>query len=323
MPNPGTITWHATTLNVLRRRSGRQGLRLPRAHARVEERQEDRALRRRDPDLPPLLRQRDGRPEHDPHELPLPAGRLDGQARDQPAADDPAVGPGRLARLLGGPAGPGRGSRPGRSSGSARRGWSSPTRAASRTRWSASTSTSARRRTAATCPASTRSAARSAPRRQCASPSRWTSSCARRSTRRWWPPRAQPSVRIGTDEGDGRRLELVGSPTGRRARGSSARARSITTRSTPAPRRTRRGSRTTSSGSGSPTCPTSRTAATSSRSTAHPGGALFEFAYAPGELQIDEAADELGTHMCIPPHWEDRRSEISQLESIDTVETVV
>ena len=38
---------------------------------------------------------------------------------------------------------------------------------------------------------------------------------------------------------------------------------------------------------------------------------------------IDEAADELGTHMCIPPHWEDRRSEISQLEPIDTVETVV
>jgi len=26
--------------------------------------------------------------------------------------------------------------------------------------------------------------------------------------------------------------------------------------------------------------------------------------------------------MCIPPHWEDRRSEISVLEPIDTVETV-
>jgi hypothetical protein len=26
--------------------------------------------------------------------------------------------------------------------------------------------------------------------------------------------------------------------------------------------------------------------------------------------------------MCIPPHWEDRRAEISQLEPIDTVEDV-
>jgi glyoxalase family protein len=55
-----------------------------------------------------------------------------------------------------------------------------------------------------------------------------------------------------------------------------------------------------------------------------PGGALFEFAYStPEGFLIDEAADELGTHMCIPPHWEDRRDEISQLERIDTVETVV
>jgi glyoxalase family protein len=55
-----------------------------------------------------------------------------------------------------------------------------------------------------------------------------------------------------------------------------------------------------------------------------PGGALFEFAYSrPESFTIDEAADELGTHMCIPPHWEDRRAEISQLEQIDTVETVV
>ena len=39
-----------------------------------------------------------------------------------------------------------------------------------------------------------------------------------------------------------------------------------------------------------------------------PGGALFEFAYSrPQGFSIDEAADELGTHMCIPPHWEDRR----------------
>jgi glyoxalase family protein len=55
-----------------------------------------------------------------------------------------------------------------------------------------------------------------------------------------------------------------------------------------------------------------------------PSGALFEFA-SPTEqgFLIDEAADELGTHMCIPPHWESRRDEIAQLEPIDTVETVV
>jgi glyoxalase family protein len=55
-----------------------------------------------------------------------------------------------------------------------------------------------------------------------------------------------------------------------------------------------------------------------------PGGALFEFAYStPQGFLIDEKAEELGTHMCIPPHWEDRRSEISQLEPIDTEEKVV
>ena len=51
--------------------------------------------------------------------------------------------------------------------------------------------------------------------------------------------------------------------------------------------------------------------------------ALFEFAYSrPEGFFIDEAADELGTHMCIPPHWEDRRPEIEQLEPIDTIEEV-
>jgi glyoxalase family protein len=55
-----------------------------------------------------------------------------------------------------------------------------------------------------------------------------------------------------------------------------------------------------------------------------PGGALVELAYStPEGFLIDEAEDELGTHMCIPPHWEDRRGEISQLEPINTVETVV
>jgi glyoxalase family protein len=55
-----------------------------------------------------------------------------------------------------------------------------------------------------------------------------------------------------------------------------------------------------------------------------PGGALIELAYSHAQgFTIDEAEDELGTHMCIPPHWEDRRSEIGQLEPIETVETVV
>jgi glyoxalase family protein len=54
-----------------------------------------------------------------------------------------------------------------------------------------------------------------------------------------------------------------------------------------------------------------------------PGGALFELAYSTeAGFTIDESEDELGTHMCIPPHWEDRRSEIDQLEPIDTIEDV-
>ncbi len=55
-----------------------------------------------------------------------------------------------------------------------------------------------------------------------------------------------------------------------------------------------------------------------------PGGALIELAYSHAQgFTIDEAQDELGTHMCIPPHWENRRSEITQLEPINTVEKVV
>jgi glyoxalase family protein len=55
-----------------------------------------------------------------------------------------------------------------------------------------------------------------------------------------------------------------------------------------------------------------------------PSGLLVEIAYGtPQGFLIDEAADELGTHMCIPPHWENRRPEISQLEPIETIETVV
>ena len=55
-----------------------------------------------------------------------------------------------------------------------------------------------------------------------------------------------------------------------------------------------------------------------------PGGALFELAARTSQgFTIDEPEEELGTHMCIPPHWEDRRSEIDQLEPIDTLEEVV
>jgi glyoxalase family protein len=55
-----------------------------------------------------------------------------------------------------------------------------------------------------------------------------------------------------------------------------------------------------------------------------PGGLLVELAYSHEQgMLIDEAVEELGTHMCIPPHWEHRRSEISQLEPIETEERVV
>jgi len=55
-----------------------------------------------------------------------------------------------------------------------------------------------------------------------------------------------------------------------------------------------------------------------------PGGLLVELVQGtPQGFLIDESEEELGTHMCIPPHWEHRRSEISQLEPIETIETVV
>jgi glyoxalase family protein len=48
-----------------------------------------------------------------------------------------------------------------------------------------------------------------------------------------------------------------------------------------------------------------------------PGGALIELAHATRDgFLTDESAEELGTHMCIPPHWEHRRSEIAMLEPI-------
>ncbi len=54
-----------------------------------------------------------------------------------------------------------------------------------------------------------------------------------------------------------------------------------------------------------------------------PGGLLVELAYSTAEgFFIDESEAELGTHMCIPPHWEHRRGEIAQLEPIETLERV-
>jgi glyoxalase family protein len=54
-----------------------------------------------------------------------------------------------------------------------------------------------------------------------------------------------------------------------------------------------------------------------------PGGLLVELAYSHDQgFTIDEPIQEFGTHICIPPHWEDRRSEIGTLEPIDTVETM-
>ena len=54
-----------------------------------------------------------------------------------------------------------------------------------------------------------------------------------------------------------------------------------------------------------------------------PGGTLFELAVSTEQgFLIDEPADELGTHMCIPPHWEDRRGEIDQLEPINADEVM-
>jgi glyoxalase family protein len=54
-----------------------------------------------------------------------------------------------------------------------------------------------------------------------------------------------------------------------------------------------------------------------------PGGLLVELAWTTeAGFTVDEPVEELGTHMCIPPHWEHRRSEIDQLEPLDTVETM-
>ena len=94
-----------------------------------------------------------------------------------------------------------------------RSGSSSPTRAASRTRSSARPATTRASPTAAaTSPPSTRSAAPGARRPRSASPSRWTTSCARRSTPSPSPPRARTTSTRSPAHGHGRSLELVEEP---------------------------------------------------------------------------------------------------------------
>jgi glyoxalase family protein len=54
-----------------------------------------------------------------------------------------------------------------------------------------------------------------------------------------------------------------------------------------------------------------------------PSGLLMELCHSGDRgFFIDETAEELGTHMCIPPHWEHRRAELDQLEELDTEETM-
>lgn len=104
---PRLHSWHPSP-DVLRRRSP-GGLRLPRAAAPLEERQEDRPVRRRDPDLPPLLRQSRRRREHPADGVSLPSGGVDGRAGHEPVEDPPPVDAGRLGWVLGRSAQRGRG----------------------------------------------------------------------------------------------------------------------------------------------------------------------------------------------------------------------
>ena len=169
--------------------------------------------------------------------LPVPPGRLDGQARDQPGEVDQPRRPGRVDRLLGRP--------PARAGIEANAGGALRHRAA-RVRPPMRHPVPARRRAArrprepyggGDVPPSTRSAAPTARPPRSAKPRRWTSSCARRST---------PAGRLRRRD---HQYELTAtataacwsssrSPTSSRARGASARARSTTTPSTSAPPRT-------------------------------------------------------------------------------------
>ena len=115
--------------------------------------------------------------------FPVPPGRMDGQAWDQPAEDAAAVSPGGLDRVLG--RSPRRGRRRVSSarSCSAPSGWTSSIRAGSTTRSSATRSPiRASPTTAVVSAPSTRSEARTARRPRCVNPSRRRSSSPRGST---------------------------------------------------------------------------------------------------------------------------------------------
>ena len=237
----------------LLRRHAAGGLRLPRPHARAQEHQEDRAVRRRAARLPPVLRQPGGRREHGPDELPVPPRGLDGQARHEPAQADQPVRAGGLDRLLGGPAG-GAGLETSRGElfGTERLYFSHPcgipyamvgeTEPDDREPWDDG----------------------GVPGEHAIRGAYGTTTSVREPEPMDFFLREAFNCALVASEGGNhqyeRRPAATGassswsrSPTSRRARGTSARARSTTTPSTPARPRTRRRSRTTSSGSGSPT----------------------------------------------------------------------
>ena len=177
---------------------------------------------------------------------------------------------------------------------------------------------------AATSRPSTRSAAPTAPRPPSASPSRWTTSCARRSTPSTSRSEGAHHQYQLTGDGHGQILELVEEPdlpqgTWHFGEGTiHHHAFDVGT----SENQLRVKDYIVGLG---------YTDVSDVKDRGYffsvylrtPGGALFELAYStPQGFTIDESEDELGTHMCIPPHWEDRRSEIDQLEPIDTIETV-
>ena len=203
-------------------------------------------------------------------------------------------------------------SAPGRSSASAPSGSSSRTRAASRTRsWGRRARTRASPTAAATCPPSTRSAAPTARRPRVREPEPMDDFLREAFNAEHGRLRGRaPPVRAHRATATARCSSWSRSPTCRRARGASARARSTTTRSTSARPRTSCAVKDYIVGLG-------YTDVSDVKDRGYffsvylrtPGGALFELAYStPQGFTIDESVDELGTHMCIPPHWEDRRS---------------
>ena len=196
MPNPGTIygTHHLTFCVGTAQEDYDFHVR----HARPEEHQEDGPVRRRHPRLPPLLRQ----------PCSATGARCSPPSRPARRAGAAGAGPTSCARSTC-PCRPARsadwvdrlreagyrggGARPVRHTAALLRG---PC-AGSRTRsWARRSPTTGSRGTTAACPASTRSAAPTALRPRCASPSRWTSSSRTRSTARSSAPRgAEPPGR--------------------------------------------------------------------------------------------------------------------------------